>query len=108
MNSEKIIKILSDRRGFSDWWCGIDKETKEEIKRELDETPKSAAHSSSYKECPTCGVDCAYLNTEYPCWGEVYATDEIAYGDDYQWIHECEGHNGCFSGGKYKPEKNIS
>lgn len=82
--------------------------TAKEIKGELNDAPKNAAHSSSYKECLTCGANCAYLNTEYPCWGEVYATDEIKTVDDYQWIHECEGHNGCFSGDEYKPEENIS
>jgi len=51
--------------------------------------------SESYKECH-CGADCRILefnDKEEPCWGEVHAVDEETFGDDWSWIHGCEGHS---------------
>lgn len=37
------------------------------------------------------------------CWGEVGVVDEEWGGDDYYWIHRCEGHTGTYLYGKYIP-----
>lgn len=43
-----------------------------------------------------------------PCWGEVSVIDEIDYGDDWGWVHSCQGHlaeygMGCYDG-EYTPQ----
>ena len=53
------------------------------------------------------GFDCCFFGDstpEEPCWGVVSVIDEICYGDDYNWIHCCEGHEVNYLGnGKYFP-----
>ena len=64
-----------------------------------------------YNPDACCGADCfAFgLNPAEPCWGDVHVADEIETSDedgnpDYFWLHECEGHSGCWdSGEKFKP-----
>lgn len=53
--------------------------------------------SPSYKPCDLCGeghCDLAFRSTEEkPCWGEAGPFDEISYdGEDWYWIHRCQGH----------------
>ena len=60
-----------------------------------------------YNPDACCGDDCfAFgLNPAEPCWGDVHIVSEEYDGEDYYWVHECEGHSGCFDGGKkYKPQ----
>lgn len=65
-----------------------------------------------YNPDACCGADCfAFgLNPAEPCWGDVHVADEIETSDedgnpDYFWLHECEGHSGCWdSGEKFKPQ----
>jgi hypothetical protein len=69
-------------------------------------------HSESYNPSSCCGADCfAYgKNENEPCWGDVFVAAEEGCGDDWWWIHECQGHEdcydaSCYSGdGKYKVE----
>jgi hypothetical protein len=52
-----------------------------------------------------CGGTCFAQETHEtnePCWGEVEVVDEEYNGDDYWWIHACEGHVGCWNSGHYK------
>jgi len=67
---------------------------------------KPSEMNKSYKPCH-CGDDCFALPTEAlnePCWGQVEAVDEVHAGDDWVWVHACQGHSDCYEGGKYKPE----
>jgi len=61
--------------------------------------------SESYKECDTCGADCVYARVDGgPCWGEVSVVGEDSMGDDWYWIHACEGHSDYYDHGPYKSE----
>ena len=57
-----------------------------------------------------CGADCMYdddQDEKGQCWGKVEVDGEIETGDDYVWIHSCEGHRGMWDDpkrAKYKPE----
>lgn len=64
-----------------------------------------------YNPDACCGADCFafYLGEAEPCWGDVSVASEIEIGvedgPDYVWVHECEGHAGCFEDGeKFKPQ----
>lgn len=57
-----------------------------------------------------CGEDCYKFDFDdeqktQPCWGKVRVVDEIRYGDDWNWVHACEGHYDMWDGGSYKNEK---
>ena len=45
---------------------------------------------------PCCGSDSCWAHYEQdergPCWGQVQAIDEDQWGDEWEWIHGCEGH----------------
>ena len=61
-----------------------------------------------YNPSACCGDDCFMFerNPEEPCWGDVsVASEEYSdYHEEYIWIHECEGHAGCYDyGDKYQP-----
>lgn len=67
--------------------------------------------SASYGRQRCCFADCVHLNRkdDEPCWGEIFVTDEVYNDEDSWWIHECEGHYGCYSGEeKYKLEPATS
>lgn len=65
-----------------------------------------------------CGAECFLENdkeaqVKMPCWGQVWATDEICNEDysDCYWLHACEGHQYCYVENsfednlkKYEPE----
>lgn len=59
----------------------------------------------SYEQC-SCPSDCYMLDIEEdpnkPCWGEVRAIDEIDWGDDWSWVHACEGHASVYDGDVYE------
>lgn len=64
-----------------------------------------------YNPNACCGADCfAFrLNAAEPCWGDVSVATEIDVSteddQDYCWIHECEGHAGCYEDGeKFKAQ----
>lgn len=64
-----------------------------------------------YNPDACCGNHCfAIGRKEEPCWGDVSVASEIEIGGDedgpdYMWVHECEGHAGCFEDGdSYKAE----
>lgn len=63
--------------------------------------------SPSYNPAACCGDHCwAYpgLGGSGPCWGDVEVVDEIESGDDWWWIHSCQGHMDERDGGKYRVE----
>lgn len=49
-----------------------------------------------------CGSTCQFAVEGEPCWGEIRAVDEDYYGDEWYWVHACEGHAGCNSGHPYE------
>ena len=52
----------------------------------------------------TCNLD---FIIDEPCYGKVDAVDEISDGEDYYWVHSCEGHVDCLTeSGPYKRENN--
>lgn len=59
-----------------------------------------------YNPDACCGNDCWAFpgNENEPCWGDVRVVDEeyTDDGEDYWWIHECEGHLGNREGEHYK------
>jgi len=62
--------------------------------------------AASYRPCH-CKEDCFALDLHEnePCWGEVVAIDEMCSGDDYYFIHSCQGHKDKYEGGEYIPER---
>lgn len=50
----------------------------------------------------SCGAFCDFANPGQPCYGKVTVIEEVECndGEDYYWIHACEGH---FNGGRYEP-----
>lgn len=56
--------------------------------------------TKQYNPDACCGADCwaHELYPDKPCWGDVEVVDEEYDGDDYWWIHECEGHRGTRDG----------
>ena len=51
--------------------------------------------------CPS--IKCVDDSAEAPCWGDVYVVDEDYDGDDYYWVHACEGHADVRMGVPYRP-----
>ena len=60
----------------------------------MDDEPKFK--SPSYQPAECCrGVHCWMAGSstaEHPCWGSVRAIEEDGDGEDWWWIHGCEGH----------------
>lgn len=53
-----------------------------------------------------CDAECYALDRstpEQPCWGSIDAMDEVEMGDDYIWVHACDGHAPEWMGGEYLP-----
>lgn len=47
----------------------------------------------SYRPADCCpGLHCYHGNEAEPCWGQTEVVDEINWGDDWGWVHACEGH----------------
>jgi hypothetical protein len=63
----------------------------------------------TYRRADCCGADCHYGNIEgEPCWGKVELMDEVAVGDEYLWLHACQGHADVYCGdGPYKPVPTV-
>ena len=65
-------------------------------------------HSESYNPDACCGDDCYAIgmNDNEPCWGDVSVVSEETYGDDWYWVHACQGHYSTYDcyGCEYKPE----
>ena len=64
-------------------------------------------NKNPYNPDACCGADCyAFgLNAGESCWGDVHVAAEVWDGEDGIWVHECEGHSGCFEDGeKFKPQ----
>jgi hypothetical protein len=62
----------------------------------------------SYNPSSCCGAHCFRYKgyPDEPCWGEVEVIEEEMDGDDWWWIHACQGHLDCYCNpdGKYRPE----
>ena len=48
-----------------------------------------------------CNADCWFEDVyepdpNRPCWGDVEVVDEITFGDDWAWIHSCQGHHDMY------------
>lgn len=58
-----------------------------------------------------CGADSCYRfersTPEQPCWGAIMVVDEVQLGDDYCWVHACEGHRPQQEGDEYLPREVI-
>lgn len=51
-----------------------------------------------------CSTDCCFADPAEPCYGETHMTEEGG-GDDYYYLHSCEGHvDVMYRDGPYKPE----
>jgi hypothetical protein len=53
-----------------------------------------------------CGAECwaEWSQTpEKPCWGDIAAVAEEGAGDDYYWVHSCQGHEFEYFGSTYRP-----
>ena len=69
-----------------------------------------------YNPKACCGADCfaLYRGEAEPCWGDVTVASEVETvdedgGPDYFWVHECEGHAGCFEYGEtYQPDASAA
>lgn len=52
--------------------------------------------SITYNPESCCNSDCWMMgindNPGQPCWGKVFAVDEVEAFDGLMWIHSCEGH----------------
>lgn len=58
----------------------------------------------SYQSARCCrNTHCPHDSEEEPCWGEVDVRGEDSWGEDWYWIHACEGHAGLWEGEPYKP-----
>lgn len=64
-------------------------------------------NSPTYDPSTCCGSDCFADGNEEdePCWGPVRVIEEEYSGDDWYWVHACEGHKEDYIiGGAYIPE----
>lgn len=61
--------------------------------------------SKSYKKASCCGEDCYALSSNETCWGEVTVVEQENIGDDFYWVHACEGHLETYFGELYVEEE---
>ena len=54
--------------------------------------------SASYRASECCRADCPHDSEKEPCWGTVVVVGEDGGGEDYYWVHACEGHRNCYAG----------
>ena len=57
-------------------------------------------NSETYNPSACCGDDCWIHNIGderyLPCWGDVEVVGEEGGGDDYYWVHACQGHKDMY------------
>jgi hypothetical protein len=57
----------------------------------------------SYRAATCCpDTHCNHDSQDQPCWGNVEVRGESDWGDDWSWIHACEGHADSCEGGPYR------
>lgn len=69
--------------------------------------------SKTYNPSACCGDDCWIFNIDDdkygPCWGDVEVICEEGGGDDYYWVHGCQGHKDMYEEwwGNWGPVENV-